>query len=378
MDKTIKIWNFGAGPALLPEDILIQAQSEFQNYADTGMSILELSHRDAPVLSMMARAESDLRQLLAVPDTHDILFFQGGATTQFAAIPFNLIADFHATQPPVYLVNGTWSEAAFKESLKYFSSQRVSSFDELSSSSPSTSSSLAPPPYIYYCDNETVNGIEFPPGIPPLTSTWPERPLVVCDMSSNFISRPVDVGRYDVIFAGAQKNSGIAGVTVVIVRKSLLDRAHALTPTMLSWRVAAAAKSNYNTPPVFAIYMAGLMFAWTLAQGGVDEMARRSEVKSQQLYQAIDASAVFRALVPLGQRSRMNVVFRIHDPETGLPSEALESQFVAESDRFGLKALKGHRSVGGLRASLYNAMSAEGVQTLIQFMHQFEEKLISK
>ena len=452
-----KILDFGA--VLLPEVVLKQVQSDFQNYADTRKSILELSHCDAHVLSMMARAESDLRQLLDVPDSHDILFCQGYATTQFAAVPFNLIGDFANMMPPVYLVTGTASEAAFKESGKHIGSKRVSSLDELI---PYCS---YPRPYVYYCDNETVNGIEFDAAaLPAFRLACLKRTPVVCDMSSNFLSRPVDVQCFDVIFAEAQKISGIAGSTIVIVRKSLLNRANRATPTALSWKVASTAKSSHDNPPVFAIYMLGLMFAWTLAQGGVEEMARRSEAKSQCLYQAIDASAIFRSLVPKERRSRMNVVFGIYepgdldsdapyylDPELGFggpqtslrkpsvndlrpysnhssadddydcpnsdsdsdasedhpyrssghvgphfsdgecPScsmkqkyinassnNSLENQFQLESDLIGLIGLKGRRAVGGFSVSLNNAMSIDGVQALIQFMHRFEEKIISK
>lgn len=368
-----KPWNFGAGPAMLPESVLEEARASFVDYAGTRMSLVELSHRDAPVMRMMERAESSLRELLSIPATHEVLFLQGGASTQFAAVPLNLVPDATeaSSAAAVYVVNGTWSAAAHREASRYLPTRQVGSCEEALAGAEET----APPAYVYYCDNETVHGVEQPtvPAIDMPSSGLSS--LLVCDMSSNFISRPVDVSRFDVILAGAQKNSGIAGLTVVIVRKAVLDRASALTPTMLSWKVAAAAKSSYNTPPVFAIFMAGLVFDWTLQQGGVAAMAALSEAKSQRLYAAIGESKCFKATVPEALRSRMNVVFRLAHPHTGEFDAKLEERFCRQADAKDLKQLSGHRSVGGIRASLYNAMPLQGVEALIDFMKQFEQEI---
>jgi phosphoserine aminotransferase len=364
-------FEFSAGPGVLPAEVKQQIADELVNFHGLGRSVMELSHRGDTVVQIADEAEATLRELLNVPDSHAILFMQGGGTAQFAAVPLNLSG--HSTEKPVlaeYAVTGSWTVAAAKEASKYVQVREVLNVQKGASGRfdgvPAQSHWSAPSDdaaYLYYTDNETVCGVEFS-WVPSVAGRQAE---LVCDMSSNFLSRAVDVSRFGVIYAGAQKNCGIAGLTIVIVKKSLLGRHRRDTPVVLDYQATDEKKSMFNTPPVFAIYVAGLVFKWIKKNGGVDAMQRRAQQRSDALYGAIDSSGGFYvAPVEKSARSRMNVVFRIKGGDA-----ALEKRFVAAAEAAGLHTLEGHRSVGGLRASLYNAMPMEGVERLIAFMNDF-------
>eukprot|EP01124_Arcella_intermedia_P022022 TRINITY_DN3188_c0_g1_i1.p1 TRINITY_DN3188_c0_g1~~TRINITY_DN3188_c0_g1_i1.p1 ORF type:complete len:378 (-),score=80.40 TRINITY_DN3188_c0_g1_i1:618-1616(-) len=327
------------------------------------MSILEVSHRGGVFDKIIKEAEEDLRSVLSIPSNYKVIFFQGGGTAQFASVPLNLLGPSNV--PPDYLITGKWSQSAYNEAKLYCAPQAAcdSPNSQFVTIPPSTSWVQNPKaPYIFYCDNETVDGIEFS-GIP---STLPGVPLVV-DMSSNFLSRPVDVSKFGAIYAGAQKNCGMSGVTIVIVREDLLDiRSPHPIPTILNWKKNSSLGSCLNTPPTMAIYVAGLVFKWILKEGGLTEMAARSKQKSELLYSTIDQSNGFYIPhVEPNSRSRMNVVFTIKNP-------SLLNKFIKEAESKGLHGLAGHRSVGGLRASLYNAVTLPQVQQLTTFMKQFQ------
>ncbi|GAB2940214.1 3-phosphoserine/phosphohydroxythreonine transaminase [Aquaspirillum soli] len=356
-----KVYNFSAGPAVLPYEVLLDAQRELADWHGSGMSVMEMSHRGREFMEIIHQAEADLRTLLDIPKNYKVLFLQGGATSQFAMVPMNLL---RGKQSIDIVLTGHWSKMAAKEA-KHFANVNIvaSSEDRAFSYVPEQAQWRCSPDaaYLHYVSNETIGGVQFP--FEP-TADVP----VVCDMSSDFLSRPIDISRYGLIFAGAQKNIGPAGLTVVIVREDLLGEVSPATPTMFDYRVHADAESMYNTPPTFSIYIAGLVFKWLLAQGGIKGIAARNEEKAHLLYQAIEDSAGFYSCpVEAPFRSKMNVPFRIHD-------SALDALFLEQAADRGLVQLKGHRSVGGLRASIYNAMPIDGVKALVNFMHDFASR----
>lgn len=354
----MSIYNFSAGPAVLPQDVLIEAAREMTDWHGSGMSVMEMSHRGREFMSIAADAEADLRELLAIPSNYKVLFLQGGGHSQFSMVPLNLLGDRKSID---FVVTGHWGKLALKEAHRFAEVNVAASGEDSQFTTIPPQSGWKRDPgaaYLHYVSNETIGGVQFP--------YIPESDVpLVCDMSSDFLSRPVDVSRFGLIFAGAQKNVGPAGLTLVIIREDLLGHVRPGTPTMFDYRVHADADSMYNTPPTYAIYMAGLVFKWLKAQGGLKGIAVRNAEKAALLYQAIDASnGFYRCPVDKPYRSQMNVPFR-------LPSEALEAQFVESAAAAGLVQLKGHRSVGGMRASIYNAMPLEGVRTLVRFMNDF-------
>ena len=361
----MKIFNFGAGPAKLPLEVLQRVQREMLDWCGTGMSVMEVSHRSKEYDLLIAQAEANIRKLLSIPDNYRVLFLQGGGTTQFSAVPLNLLGG-DANAGADYIVTGTWSEKAAAEARRY-----SSDIKEIVSTKASGYRSIPLQPwpvraeskYVYLCTNETVNGVEFNLPVPGTLGI-----PIVADMSSNLLSRPIDVSQYGLIYAGAQKNIGPAGVTLVIVREDLMGHAHPLTPLMLDYATAAANRSMYNTPPTFAIYVANCVFEWLLAHGGLPWIDEMNATKATALYECIDRSGGFyECPVEPSSRSRMNVVFRIRKRE-------LEPTFVSESKSRGFVQLEGHRSVGGLRASLYNAVTLEETQALINCMNDFRER----
>ncbi|HYL03445.1 MAG TPA: 3-phosphoserine/phosphohydroxythreonine transaminase [Steroidobacteraceae bacterium] len=358
----MRVFNFAAGPAMLPVEVLERARAELTDWQGLGLSVMEISHRSKPFLAVARAAEGALRQLLAVPERYRILFLQGGASAQFAAVPFNLA---RADSTVDYLVTGHWSAKAVAEARRLTGRVNVAA-DEAASNyttvPPPGSPALTPgAAYLHYTPNETIGGVEFP--YVPETRGAP----LVADMSSTLLSRPLDVARFGLIYAGAQKNIGPAGLTVVIVNEELLGRARPGTPAVWDLQKMAAEESMLNTPPTFAWYLAGLVFEWLEAQGGLEAMARRNRAKAQLLYGAIDGSGFYSNPVARECRSWMNVPFRLPDP-------ALEGAFAAEARAAGLVNLEGHRSVGGMRASLYNAMPLAGVEALTAFMKEFERR----
>jgi phosphoserine aminotransferase len=354
-----RVYNFSAGPAALPLAVLERARDEMTDFAGTGMSVMELSHRGRAFGEVAERSEAALRRLLAVPDGYRVLFLQGGATLQFAMAPLNLATPAATAD---YVVTGSWGRKAVAEGRR-FCNVNVAADEEASGYT------RVPPAsdwrvrddaaYLHYTPNETIGGVEFH-WIPDAGAV----PLVA-DMSSNILSRPLDVGRFGLIYAGAQKNIGPAGLTLVIVREDLLETARDGVPSMLRYAVHADAGSMSNTPPTFAWYMAGLVFDWLLEQGGLEAVGAANARKAETLYRAIDDSAFYANPVDPGSRSRMNVPFTLADP-------GLDGAFLAEAEAAGLTNLKGHRSVGGMRASLYNAMPQAGVDALVEFMGEFE------
>ena len=356
----MRVYNFSAGPAALPLPVLEQARDELLEWQG-GASVMELSHRSRAFIAVAERAEADLRDLLAIPPNYRVLFMQGGATAQFALVPMNLAAPGAAAG---YVNTGHWSARAIQEARRYVSvsvaaDQRASKYTTVPDAR-----SLQPLPgsaYLHYTPNETIGGVEFP--YVPATGDVP----LVADMSSTILSRPIDVSRFGLIYAGAQKNIGPSGITVVIVRDDLTGKARAGTPSVFDYRAVADAGSMLNTPPTFAWYFAGLVFQWLKREGGLEEMGRRNRAKAEALYAAIDASSFYSNPVARECRSWMNVPFSLAQPD-------LEKAFLAEADASGLTNLAGHRSVGGMRASLYNAMPMEGVSALVGFMGDFERR----
>lgn len=360
---THRVHNFSAGPATLPLPVLKTAQAEMLDYQGSGMSVMEMSHRSAPFEAILAQAEADLRQLLDIPSNYKILFQQGGASLQFAMVPLNLRP---AGKSADYLINGTWGKAAYKDAQRLGEARCAATSEAENFTRVSRQSELELDPqaaYLHYTSNETIHGVQYPSEPVPLTGI----PLV-CDMSSDFLSRPVDVARYGLIYAGAQKNAGPAGVTMVILREDLLDCAPDNLPVMLDYRVQAAGGSMHNTPPTFAIYMVGLVLKWLVGLGGLSAIAHQNQTKADLVYSTIDQSGGFyRGHAQPDSRSLMNVTFR-------LPTEELEKNFAKSAEASGLVGLKGHRSVGGLRASIYNACPLEAVQALTQFMLEFQRQ----
>lgn len=351
-----RVYNFCAGPAALPEEVLAQASNEMLDWQGKGLSIMEMSHRGKDFVGVAEQAEQDLRDLLSISDDYAVLFLQGGASTQFTAIPLNLIDGGVAD----YVNTGQWSKKAIQEAKRYGDVNVVASSEDTKFTTiPAfdTWNLSKNASYLHYTPNETIGGVEY------FWTPKVDAPLVA-DMSSTILSRPINVNDFGVIYAGAQKNIGPAGLTIAIVRKDLLGKAQAHTPTMLNWQVAAEAGSMYNTPPTYSIYLAGLVFQWLKRQGGLVEMEKRNRAKAEKLYSYIDNSGYYANPVEIASRSLMNVPFTI-------PDSSLEKAFVQQAEQQGLLYLSGHRSVGGMRASLYNAVPVEAVDALIDFMKAF-------
>ncbi|XP_036952782.1 phosphoserine aminotransferase [Acanthopagrus latus] len=366
MDQKQTIY-FGAGPAKIAQSVLLQAQQELLNYSGTGISVLEMSHRSADFNKILNKSESLLRELWNIPDNYKVMFLQGGGSGQFSGVPLNLIG-LKEDKCADYLVTGTWSSKAAKEAEKYGKVNIVHPKLDAYTKIPDPSSWTLNPSasYVYYCANETVNGVEY--NFTPETNGT----ILVCDMSSNFMSRPVDVSKFGVIFGGAQKNIGCAGVTVVIVREDLLGHALKECPIVLDYKVQAEMNSLYNTPPCFSIYIMGLVLEWTKNNGGCAAMEALSKQKSSMIYDVINASGDFYVCpVDTACRSRMNVTFRVGKKEG---DEALEKKFVEGASKRGMMALKGHRSVGGIRVSLYNSITVEETEALAAFMKEFQKE----
>ena len=356
-----RVYNFSAGPAALPLEVLERASAEMLDYQGTGMSVMEMSHRSRAFMDVASRAEADLIELLGIPDDYKVLFLQGGATTQFAMVPLNLLGGRTRAD---YVYTGSWSGKAIREAGRFCevnvaASSEASGFDRVPALAEWTTSPDAA--YLHICSNETIGGVQF--------HEWPaaEGPPLVADMSSDILSRPIDVTRFGLIYAGAQKNMGPAGLTVVIVRRDLLGRAGDHVPSMLDYAVHAKADSMSNTPPTYAWYLAGLVFEWLKEQGGLPAMAEINRRKAEKLYAVIDAGNFYRSPVAVANRSWMNVPFTLPDPE-------LDLLFLSRAEEAGLTNLKGHRSVGGMRASIYNAVPEEAVDALVAFMVQFENE----
>lgn len=352
-----KTWNFSAGPAVLPQTVLEKAQQELLSYNDSGMSVMELSHRSSLFQNIIDEAEAHLRKLMDIPDNYKVLFIQGGASLQFAAVPMNLLKEGKAG----YVISGSWGKKAYQEAAKLYGDRAIilaDSSKEKHTLIPEVKEVPEDLDYIHITSNNTIEGTAYHE-IP----TWNDIP-VVADMSSNILSANYDVRDFGVIYAGAQKNIGPAGVTIVIVREDLIKESNEI-PTMLDYKTYVDSGSMYNTPPTFAIYMAKLVFEWLLDLGGVGEMVKLNQEKAGLLYKAIDESNLYASPVQTEFRSLTNIPFTIADDE-------LTKQFLQEAQERGFVNLKGHRSVGGMRASLYNAFPLEGVQELISFMKEFE------
>ncbi|XP_075454920.1 phosphoserine aminotransferase [Ascaphus truei] len=366
MDIHKQVLNFGAGPAKLPPSVLLEAQKELVDYKGIGIGVLEMSHRSSDFTKILNTTESSLQELLDIPEHYKVLFLQGGGSGQFSSVPLNLIG-LKEAKCADYVVTGAWSAKAAKEAEKYgkvnIVHPKLGSYTEIPAQS---SWNLNPDAsYVYYCANETVHGVEFQ-FVPDVKGA-----VLVCDMSSNFLSKPVDISKFGVIFAGAQKNIGCAGVTVVIVREDLLGFAVKECPTVLDYRIQAGDGSLYNTPPCFSIYIMGLVLEWIKNNGGAASMEKLSIIKSEMIYNIIDQSnGFFVCPVEEKSRSRMNIPFRIGNPKG---ESGLEKQFLDQAAELGMMSLKGHRSVGGIRASLYNAVTVEDVEHLAAFMKKFME-----
>jgi phosphoserine aminotransferase len=359
----MRVFNFSPGPAVLPEEVLEQARAEMLDWHGTGMSVMEMSHRGKAFISIAEAAEADLRELLAVPKNYKVLFLQGGATGQFAAVPMNLSTPDSVVD---YVNTGAWSKKAISEAKHYAKVNVAADAGEPYTSIPPVSgwklSDNAA--YLHYTPNETIGGVEFH-SVPDLPDRY-EGPLVA-DMSSTLLSRPIDVAKFGVIYGGAQKNVGPAGLTLVIVREDLLGHARPVTPGFMDFTVMAKEGSMLNTPPTYAWYMAGLVFQWLKRQGGLQGIGEQNRRKAELLYSTIDNSSFYKNPVAKDARSWMNVPFTLARPE-------LDKTFLAEAKDAGLVTLEGHRSVGGMRASIYNAMPLAGVQALVSFMKEFERK----
>ena len=354
-----RVYNFSAGPAVLPEEVLQEAADEMLDYRGCGMSVMEMSHRGKIFDGIIKEAEADLRDLLQIPDNYKVLFLQGGAWTQFAAIPMNLMRNHCAA----YVITGQWAKKAWQEARKYGDALAVASSEDKTFSYIPDCSDLDIPEeadYVYICENNTIYGTKFKE----LPNTKGHD--LVADVSSCFLSEPVDVTKYAVMYGGVQKNIGPAGVVIAIIREDLIrDDVVPGTPTMLKWKTQADNDSLFNTPPAYGIYICGKVFKWIKKQGGLAAMKERNEKKAKLLYDFLDSSSLFKGTVRKEDRSLMNVPFVIGDKE-------LEARFLKEAEANGLMSLKGHRSVGGMRASIYNAMPYEGVVKLVNFMKDFE------
>jgi phosphoserine aminotransferase len=355
-----RIYNFSAGPAVLPREVLEQARDELVNWQGCGMSVMEMSHRGKEYMGIQAQAEADLRELMGIPANYKVLFVQGGASSQFAMIPMNL---YRGKASADYLNTGEWSKKAIKEAKKYGAVNVVASSEDKNFSYAPTQDAWKLDPnaaYVHYTPNETIGGVEI--FWTPQTGDVP----LVADMSSTILSRPMDVSKYGLIYAGAQKNIGPAGVTVVIVRDDLIGQTVAGTPTMFDYKTHADNESMYNTPPTYGIYIAGLVFKLLKAKGGLATMEQTNRLKAGLLYDYMDSTGFYNSPVAKENRSLMNIPFTLKDA-------ALDEEFLKGAKGRGLVQLKGHRSVGGMRASIYNAMPVEGVQTLVDYMKDFEK-----
>ncbi|HJA05859.1 MAG TPA: 3-phosphoserine/phosphohydroxythreonine transaminase [Candidatus Mediterraneibacter pullicola] len=356
-----RVYNFSAGPAVLPEEVLKEAAEEMLDYKGTGMSVMEMSHRSKAFEEIITDAEQDLRDLMNIPDNYKVLFLQGGASQQFAMIPMNLMKNGVAD----YIVTGQWAKKAAKEAEKYGKVNCIASSENKTFSYIPDCSDLPvseDADYVYICENNTIYGTKFKE----LPNT--KGKTLVADVSSCFLSEPVDVSRYGIIYGGVQKNIGPAGVVIVIIREDLItEDVLPGTPTMLTYKTHADARSLYNTPPAYGIYICGKVFKWLKAQGGLEAMKERNEKKAKILYDFLDQSKLFKGTVEKKDRSLMNVPFVTGDAD-------LDAKFVKEAKAAGLENLKGHRSVGGMRASIYNAMPYKGVAALVEFMKKFEEE----
>lgn len=355
-----RVYNFSAGPACMPVEVLEQAQSEMLNWRGSGMSVMEMSHRGKEFESIIQEAEQDLRSLLEIPENYHVLFVPGGASTQFSAVPLNLAGDGDVVD---YVVTGSWSKKAFAEGKRYTKANLAAQGDNKSIPDLADWNLSSDAKFLHLCDNETIQGVEFQGPVD--SGSVP----LVADMSSNICSRPVDVSKYGVIYAGTQKNIGAAGVTVVIVREDLVGNARASTPTMLDYKTMVDSSSLYNTPPCYAIYICGLAFKYLKKQGGLAGMQQINSKKAKMLYDMVEKSnGFYNSPVDPAVRSNMNVPFTIPS------SEDLEKLFISEAAKEGLKTLKGHRSVGGMRASIYNSMPESGILKLVDFMAEFASK----
>ena len=356
-----RVYNFSAGPAVLPEEVLKEAAEEMLDYRGTGMSVMEMSHRSAAFQQIIDEAEADLRDLLQIPDNYKVLFLQGGASQQFAMIPMNLMKNRVAD----YIVTGQWAKKAWQEAQKYGKANKIASSEDKTFSYIPDCSDLPiseDADYVYICENNTIYGTKY--------KTLPNTKgkLLVADVSSCFLSEPMDVEKYGIIYGGVQKNIGPAGMVISIVREDLItDDVLEGTPTMLKFKTHADAGSMYNTPNCYCIFICGKVFKWLKKMGGLQAMKERNEEKARILYDYLDQSKLFRGTVEPASRSLMNVPFVTGDKE-------MDAKFVKEAKEAGLENLKGHRSVGGMRASIYNAMPVEGVQALVAFMKKFEEE----
>ena len=354
-----RVFNFSAGPATLPEEVLQQAAAEMLDWHGSGSSVMEMSHRGKEYMSIQAQAEADLRELLAIPVNYKVLFLQGGATLQFEMIPINLLRGKPAAD---YVNTGEWAKKAIKEAKPFCQANVVASAEDKNFSyapAQSTWKLSKDAAYVHYTANETIGGVEF--HWVPNTGDTP----LVCDMSSNILSKPVDVSKYGLIYAGAQKNIGPAGLTIVIVREDLIGHAVPTPPTMLDYKTHADNDSMFNTPPTYGIYIAGLVFQWLKKQGGLAAIEKHNIEKANLLYDFLDNSKFFKNPVRKEDRSRMNVPFTLKD-------EALDEEFLKGAKARNMLQLKGHRSVGGMRASIYNAMPIAGVKALVEYMREFE------
>jgi phosphoserine aminotransferase len=360
---TKRAFNFNAGPAAMPQPVLEKMRDELLNYGGTGMSVMEMSHRSAEFEAINDKAEQSLRRLAAIPADFAVVFLQGGASLQFAMAPMNL---YVAAKPVDVLHTGAWTAKAIEE-IKKVAECRLAATCEAQKFTrlPKTNeiSFDANASYVHICTNNTIEGTQW--HAIPETGSVP----IVADMSSDILSRPIEVKRFGLIYAGAQKNMGPSGVTVAIIRRDLADRGNDKIAKILQYRTYIKDKSLYNTPPTFGVYAMGLVFDWIEAQGGLAEIEKRNEAKAKLLYDALDASSYYKCPVEKDSRSRMNIVFRVAGGD-----EAIEKKFVKEAETAGLIGIKGHRSVGGMRASLYNAVTVEGVEALVSFMREFERK----
>ncbi len=356
-----RVYNFSAGPAVLPEEVLREVAAEMMDYNGTGMSVMEMSHRSAAFEEIIESAEKDLRELMGIPDNYKVLFLQGGASLQFAMIPMNLMKNKVAD----YIVTGQWAKKAYEEAKKYGTVNKIATSEDKTFSYIPDCSDLPvseDADYVYICENNTIYGTKF--------KTLPNTKGkdLVADVSSCFLSEPVDVSKYAILYGGVQKNIGPAGMVIAIVREDLItDDVLPGTPTMMKYKTHADANSLYNTPNCFCIYVCGKVFKWLKKMGGLEEMKRRNEEKAKILYDFLDSSKLFKGTVRKEDRSLMNVPFITGDKE-------MDAKFVKAAEAEGLVNLKGHRTVGGMRASIYNAMPKEGVEALVAFMKKFEEE----
>lgn len=356
-----RIYNFSAGPSMLPEEVLKTAAEELLEYGATGQSVMEMSHRSKEYQAIIDEAEKDIREVMNIPDNYKVLFLQGGASLQFAMVPFNLMNKNHKAD---YVITGQWAKKAYKEAAKYGNARAIaSSEDKTFSYIPKISADMIDKEadYVHICMNNTIYGTKWH-NIPETNGV----PLVA-DISSCILSEPIDVSKFGLLYAGAQKNVAPAGLTIVIIREDLIGNAMDITPTMLNYATHSENGSMFNTPPCYTIYVAGLVFKWIKKLGGLEKMKEINENKAKLIYDFLDSSRLFKPTVVKEDRSLMNVPF-----VTG--SEELDAKFVKESKSAGFVNLKGHRSVGGMRASIYNAMPTEGVEKLVEFMKKFEEE----